>query len=365
MKKMRILWFNWRDIKHPEAGGAEVLTHEVMLRLAKAGYEMTLFCPSVPNGLKREEIDGVEIIRSGGKYSVYRKAREFYKMNRKNYDFVIDEINAKPFLSPDIVSGAPMLALFHQLIHKEWFYEVPFPLNYICYYYLERKWLSNYKDIPTVTVSASSKRDLKEYGFKRVFIVPMGLSVKPLENIQEKGDTPTIVFIGRLKRHKLPDHALKAFAIIKEQLPDSKMWVIGDGIMLEELKKMNINDVTFYGHIENQLKYDLLRKAHVILMPSVREGWGLVVTEANAMGTPVVAYNVPGLQDSIIDGKTGILLKENSPQNLAQAAISLLIDRSILKRYSSDALAFSKNFSWDNTATAFDKIIKDINSQLV
>jgi glycosyltransferase involved in cell wall biosynthesis len=142
------------------------------------------------------------------------------------------------------------------------------------------------------------------------------------------------------------------------------MWVIGDGIMLEELKKMNINDVTFYGHIENQLKYDLLRKAHVILMPSIREGWGLVVTEANAMGTPVVAYNVPGLQDSIIDGKTGILLKKNSPRNLAKAAISLLIDRSILKRYSSDALAFSKNFSWDNTATAFDKIIKNINSHL-
>ena len=108
------------------------------------------------------------------------------------------------------------------------------------------------------------------------------------------------------------------------------------------------------------MKYDLLRKAHIVLMPSVREGWGLVVTESNAMGTPVIAYNVPGLRDSIIDGKTGILLKENSPQSLAHAAISLLTDQDRLKRYSTEALAFSKQFNWDNTAAAFDKIIREL-----
>ena len=245
---MRILWFNWRDIKHPEAGGAEVLTHEVMVRLAKVGHEMTLFCPSIPSGLKKEEIDGVQIIRSGGKYSVYRKAKEFFKKNTKNYDFIIDEINAKPFLSPGMVKAKPILALFHQLIDKEWFYEVPFPLNYLCYYYLEPKWLSKYKEIPTATVSSSSEQDLKKYGFKRVFVVPMGLSVTPLEKLHEKESSPTVLYIGRLKRHKLPDHALEAFTIIKKQLPDSKMWVIGDGMMLDKLKKMNIRDVTFYGH---------------------------------------------------------------------------------------------------------------------
>jgi glycosyltransferase involved in cell wall biosynthesis len=359
-QKMRILCFNWRDIKHPEAGGAEVLTHEVMLRLAKMGYDMTLFCPSIPNALNKEEIDGVKIVRSGGKYTVYSKAKEFYKMNKNHYDFVIDEINAKPFLSLGIVRGKPILALFHQLIHEEWFYETPFPLNYICYYYLERKWLSAYKDIPTATVSVSSEQDLKEYGFKNVFVVPMGLSVKPLEKVEEKESVPTIVFIGRLKRHKLPDHALRAFALIKEELPDSKMWVIGDGLMRKELERINIKDVTFYGHVKNELKYELLRKAHIVLMPSVREGWGLVVTEANAMGTPVVAYNVPGLRDSVLDGKTGILLNGNSPQNLAHGAISLLNDRALLKKYSTDALEFSTQFSWDNTAAAFDKLIRQL-----
>jgi glycosyltransferase involved in cell wall biosynthesis len=359
-QKMRVLWFNWRDIKHPDAGGAEVLTHEVMLRLARIGYDITLFCPSIPSGMNKEEIDGVEIIRSGGKYTVYSKAKEFYKSNKNQYDLVIDEINAKPFLSPDLVRGKPILALFHQLIHEEWFYETRFPLNYICYYYLERKWLSSYKDIPTATVSASSEQDLKAYGFKRVFIIPMGLSVEPIEKVEEKEPTPTFVFIGRLKRHKLADHALRAFALIKEKLPDSKMWVIGDGTMRKELEKMNLKDVIFYGHVKNELKYRLLRKAHIVLMPSVREGWGLVVTESNAMGTPVVAYNVPGLRDSVIDGKTGVLVNDNSPKNLASASVSLLADRDLLKKYSNDALAFSTQFSWDNTASAFDKIITEL-----
>jgi len=357
---MRILWFNWRDIKHPEAGGAEVFTHEIMLRLVKMGHETTLFCPSFPSGLMKEEIDGVKIIRSGGKYTVYHKAKKFYKMNKNNYDIIIDEINARPFLSPDIVDGKPVLPLFLQLIHEEWFYETPFPLNYLCYYYLERKWLSVYKDTTTVTISDSSKQDLEQYGFKKVMVVPVGLSVEPLEKIDEKAPEPTIVFVGRFKKHKLPDHALRAFFLIKEKLPQAKMWFIGDGTMRKELEKMNVKDVVFYGHVKNQVKYELLRKAHIVLMPSVREGWGLVVTESNAMGTPVIAYNVPGLRDSIIDGKTGILLKENSPQSLAHAAILLLTDHDLLKKYSTEALAFSKQFNWDNTAAAFDKIIREL-----
>ena len=75
------------------------------------------------------------------------------------------------------------------------------------------------------------------------------------------------------------------------------MWVIGNGYLYRELKKLNIKDVFFYGYIKNELKFEMLGKAHIILIPAVREGWGLVVTESNAMGTPAVAYNVPGLRD--------------------------------------------------------------------
>jgi glycosyltransferase involved in cell wall biosynthesis len=357
---VRILWFNWRDLKNPDAGGAEVFTYEVMTRLAKMGHEITLFCPLFPNAATNEKIDGIEIIRRGGVFTVYLKAKQFYKRNMDRYDLVIDEINGKPFLSPKIIGAKPVLVLFHQLIHEIWFYETHFPLNWLCYHYLEKKWLSAYRNTPAVTVSASSQKDLEKQGFNKATIVTVGVSTKPLRRVEQKQFEPTIVFLGRLKRHKNPDHALRAFALIKNELPHARMWVIGDGNMLEELKKKRINDVVFYGRIQDEVKYDLLRKAHLLLVPSVREGWGLVVTEANAMGTPAIAYDSPGLRDSVINQKTGILVKDKSPQNLANAALTLLKNPGLLKVFSDNALAFSRQFSWDNTAAEFEKIIRQL-----
>ena len=358
---MRILWFNWRDIKNPYAGGAEVFTHEVMRRLVRKGYEMTLFTAQFEQGLRKEEIDGVNILRDGGTYTVYNKAKSHYKKYRDNYDLVIDEINAKPFLTPKFVKEKPILALYHQMIDDLWFYETFFPLNYMGYYYFEKKWLSYYRNVPTITVSNSSKNDLQALGIKKVCVVSVGVNVTPLSHVSQKESNATIVFIGRLKRHKSPHHAIQAFSLIKKQIPDAKMWVIGDGYMSEELQKHAHKDIIFYGRVNDELKYELLKKAHLVLVPSIREGWGLVVTESNAMGTPAVAYNVPGLRDSVIDEETGILVKENSPSDLASSAVSLLKDTSRLNRLSSNALSFSKQFNWNNTASEFDKIIKSVS----
>lgn len=356
---MHLFWVNWRDIKNPEAGGAEVFTQEVMTRLVRFGYELTLFSSQFKNGLDHEDIAGIHIIREGTRYSVYQKARDHYIKFGDHYDVIIDEINTRPFLTPKFVKGKPILALFHQMAREFWFYETPFPLNYIGYYYLEKKWLSYYRDVPTVTVSESSKKDLEELGFKKIFMAPEGLSVTPLSDVPQKEPQPTIIYTGRLKKAKLPHHAIQAFSIIKQEIPDAKMWVLGDGYMMDELKSMNVKDVTFYGHVKNELKYELMGRAHLALVPAVREGWGLVVTESNAMGTPAVAYNVPGLRDSVRDELTGILV-ENTPEHLARAAIMLLKDGERLARLSHQALEYSKNFSWDNTTDAFDRIIKTV-----
>lgn len=356
---LRVLWLNWRDIEHPEAGGAEVFTHEVMRRLVKRGYHMTLFTERFPNSLETKYLDGVRIVRQGSRYTVYSKARKHYKEYMSNYDIIVDEINGRPFLTPKFVKSKPILALSHHISLESWTYEVPFPLNYIGYYFFQTRGLSCYKTIPTVTVSKSSKRNLeKKFGFKKVFVVPEGLSITPLDDMHQKECAPTIIFLGRLKRNKLPHHAIQAFNIIKKYIANVKMWVLGDGYMLKDLEKMSGKDVTFFGHVKEDVKYKLLSRAHLALVPGVHEGWGLAVTESNAMGTPAIAYDVPGLRDSVRDGETGILVKGNSPSSLAQASISLLKDKKLLSKYSTNALAFSKQFSWDNTANEFDKIIK-------
>jgi glycosyltransferase involved in cell wall biosynthesis len=354
---LEVLWFNWSDIKNPNAGGAEVFTHEVMRRLAIKGHNMTLFSAEIPKGLQNEQVDGVNIIRQGSKYSVYRKAKEYYQRHEKNFDYIIDEINTKPFLTPKFVKQKPILALIHQLAREFWLYETHFPINLIGYYYLERKWLSYYKDILTATVSNSSKQDLEKIGFRKILLVPQGLSAIPLSEVANKEPNPTVAFIGRLKKAKLPHHALEAFRLIKKEIPNAKMWIIGDGYMLDQLRNSKIVDVIFYGHVSNKLKFHMLSKAHIVLVPAVREGWSLVVTESNAMGTPIIAYNVPGLRDSVRHGETGILVKDNSPESLAHAAVSLLHDSVLLRKYSENALAFSRQFDWDNTADVFDKVI--------
>jgi glycosyltransferase involved in cell wall biosynthesis len=179
----------------------------------------------------------------------------------------------------------------------------------------------------------------------------------------KKEDVPTVAFVGRLKRYKLPDHAIEAFYEIRKKVPDAKMWVIGDGYMREELEKKysdNNKNIIFFGKTGNELKYDLMGRAHLLLVPSVKEGWGLVVTEANAMGTPAIAYNVSGLRDSVTNGETGLLTAENTPQSLANSAISLLKDKELLSKFSINALNFSRTFSWENTADMFEKVILNI-----
>jgi len=356
---MRILWFNWRDILNPDAGGAEVFTHEVMKRLRKRGYHMTLFTSRFKGCQLNENIDGVDIIREGNKYTVYKQARNYLKAYKHHYDLIIDEINTRPFFTPKFVREKPVIALIHQLARDFWFYETSFPLNYIGYYYLEKKWLSNYKDIITLTVSDSTKTDLEEMGFKKVFVVPPGLSTTPLSTVKEKEANPTVVFIGRLKKAKLPHHALKAFSIIKREIPDAKMWIIGDGYLRQKLESFKSKDVTFFGHVSNEKKYELLSRAHIILVPAVREGWGLIVTEANAMGTPAIGYDVHGLRDSIRHDETGTAIKERSPGAMAQQAILLLRDSNRLSKYSTNALEFSKQFNWDKTASSFHKVLND------
>jgi glycosyltransferase involved in cell wall biosynthesis len=356
---MRILWFNWRDIRNPEAGGAEVFTHEVMKRLAKRDNEMTLFTSRFKGCQLNEKIDEVDIIREGNKYTVYKEAKKYLKAYKHHYDIIIDEINTRPFFVPNFVGQKQVVSLIHQLAREFWFYETKFPINYIGYHYLERKWLSKYKNITTVTVSNSTKIDLEEIGFKKLFIVPPGLNVTPVSNLKEKEASPTVVFIGRLKNAKLPHHALQAFSDIKREIHDAKMWVIGDGYLRKELESSNIKDVTFFGHISNEKKYELLSRAHIILVPAVREGWGLIVTEANAMGTPAIGYDVHGLRDSIRHDETGITVKEKLPEAMAQQAISLLRDSNRLFKYSRNALEFSKQFSWDRTVNLFQEVVNN------
>ena len=143
---MRILVFNWKDLTHPAAGGAEVYTEECARQLVKRGHDVTLFVSAVEGQPADDHVEGVRIVRRGGRLGVYRAAREFWKSEgERHFDVVIDEINTRPFLTPRYIRSTPIVALIHQLAREVWRYEVPLPVGLLGRYVFEPTWLRSYR----------------------------------------------------------------------------------------------------------------------------------------------------------------------------------------------------------------------------
>ncbi len=355
---MRILVFNWRCWLNPEMGGAEVFTHEVTKRWDDAGHEVTLFTSKFPGCKNEETLDGVRVIRSGSRFSVYGEAKKFYSKRFKSerFDLIVDEINTRPFFAQSFIeNGEHVVALIHQLAREYWFYETRFPLN-VLGYYLENKWLRRYASIPTITVSNSTREDLDAIGFKKVFVIPEGLNFEPLTKLSPKNNHPVIVYAGRLKKAKRPIHAIKAFEKVKEKLPDAELWIIGDGPIRCKLEDMHVQGTRFYGRLDDFERQRLIEQSWVLVNPGIREGWGLNIIEANALGVPTVAYSVPGLKDSVQDQNTGFLVKNGDNQAMADKLLILLTNEKLRVIISKNALEYSHNFSWDVTACEFLRI---------
>jgi glycosyltransferase involved in cell wall biosynthesis/O-antigen/teichoic acid export membrane protein len=318
----RILAYNWRDLTHPRAGGAEVYLQSVAREWVKNGHEVTLFCGSVAGQPAEEVADGVRVIRRGGRIGVYREARRYWRRaGAGQYDLVLDCVNTRPFLSPRFVRDVPVVALIHQVAREVWSYETPWPISVLGRYLLEPAWLRTYRDVPVVTVSKSSCESLTEYGLRRITVVPEGWEPAEASPV-EKESVPTVVFVGRLSANKRPEHAIRTFDLARRELPDAQLWVIGKGPEEARLRKMAGAGVTFFGHLPEAEKRDRVGRAHALVTTSVREGWGLVVTEAAATGTVAIGYDVAGLRDSI--GASGGVLTPAHPAPLAKGLVQLV-----------------------------------------
>jgi glycosyltransferase involved in cell wall biosynthesis len=323
---MRILILNWKDTAHPLAGGAEVFTEEVGRELVARGHEVTLFASTVADRPAEETRDGVRVVRRGGRLGVYRAARRFWKKDGEGrFDVVVDEINTRPFLTPRWVRGTPVVALIHQLAREIWAYETPFPVSTLGRHVLEPWWLRAYRDVPALTVSESSAESLRRlHGWRDVTVVPEGHTLHPVPSVP-KEPRPTVVFLGRLVGMKRPQDAIEAFQVLSRQDAAARLWVIGDGPLLATLQKNAPDRVDFLGRLGWDDVLDRLARAHVLVATSVREGWGLNVSEAAMCGTPAIGYAVPGLADSI--RASGGALVEDDAESLGAALVDFFSGR--------------------------------------
>lgn len=351
---MQILWLSWRDIKNPDGGGAEKVAIEVASRFVRDGIKVTLFASKFSGAKTEENIKGIKVIRRGGLITCRLFAFFYYIRRSNNFDLVLDEINTLPFFTP-LYARKKSITLIHQLAKEYWFLEVAFPFNIIGYL-LEPIFLRIYKSQKTLALGQSTTSDLKQLGFNNVTTYFPGVDFKP-KIVSKKEDL--LLFIGRLTPAKNALDAVLAFKTIQRKFPYAKLLIIGSGKssyitkIKSEIRRLKLQkNVKLLGFIKDQKKKTLLKKAKIILIPAVREGWSLVATEANALGCVPVAYRVPGLTDSIKDGINGLLVN-NNPQDMALAAINLLKNEKLRAKLAKNGYNWSKQFSWEKTYKIF------------
>lgn len=370
---MNILLFSWRGLGHPYAGGAEYSTLQHAKGWIQAGHQVTLFTSSFKGAKSEEEIDGIRIIRKGGQtFSVHIWAMLWYLFgNHQRFDIVIDEIHGIPFFTPLFVR-VPKLAFIHEVAKEVWgLNSWPFPFNLIPAVVgtlMEPLiFKSFYKKIMFMTVSESTKSDLINWDIpkKNISIIYNGFD-NPNPTKKQKESKKTIIYLGTLSKDKGIEDALLAFSLIYRVSKDTQFWVVGKGesYYLEYLKRkvklLGIEKVTkFFGFVSEIEKYNLLSKAYILINPSIREGWGFVVIEAASVGIPTVGYNVPGLRDSVVNQKTGLLCNPN-PKSLADKVEYLLGNNQFYDFLSRNCLNWSKKFSWKTSVQASNSLIKKI-----
>jgi glycosyltransferase involved in cell wall biosynthesis/O-antigen/teichoic acid export membrane protein len=363
-EKLRILFLNWRDIRNPDAGGAEMVTHEVSKRWVQQGHHVSLLTSGFRGAPKAETIDGVRIRRMGrlrrGTFHL-QVMRELSRLH--GFDVVIESVNTIPFFTPIWRRRLPpTVTLVHQLAADVWKAEAPRSLASLGQR-LEPLMLRPYRGARMVTVSESTRMDLTSLGIEDVTVVPNGRDEPPVMDDVQKEPVPTILYVGRLAANKRPDHAVRAFRHVQTVLPTARLWIVGRGPMEQAIRTSLPENVELLGYLSRPDVYRRMARAHCLIVPSTREGWGLTVVEANSVGTPAVAYDVPGLRDSVRHNETGLLVQAGNVSDLAAAAISILVDRDIYSEFRSSAQRWSKRFTWDLTASLLLKVCERARDQ--
>lgn len=345
------LILNRRCIRHPQRGGAEIYTFHLARALIEHGLRVEWFSSKTGNLKSVEEIDGIRFIRKGNELTTHF-CGFLYALKKKDW-LIIDEFNGIGFFTFFMKNS---IILIHQLYNEFWTAEMGifgYPFKFV-----EKALLWMYRNKPAITVSHSTLKDLRKIGFKDIEIIYNGVEKVSHGSGMEKENHLTLVYLGRLKKTKKPEDAIKAFLLIQKKITDAELMVIGDGPLFSKLKTKysDISGLKFLGYLDDKSKYETLKKAHFLLIPSIREGWGQVVIQANAMGVPAIGYDVAGLRDSILDGETGMLVKDLKA--MSDRVIELWQNKERYNALCEGSINWVKNFSWEKTKRDFLTYLK-------
>uniref|UniRef100_A0A7C4YIE2 Glycosyltransferase family 1 protein n=1 Tax=candidate division WOR-3 bacterium TaxID=2052148 RepID=A0A7C4YIE2_UNCW3 len=362
--KPKILIINWQDIKNPLSGGAEVHLFEIFGRLKKY-YEIHLLCDSFKNAEKEEELNGIFVHRTGNRNTFnFNVPSAFERLNKKyHFELVIEDLNKIPFYGSFYIPQK-RIAILHHFFGDVIFQETN-PLFGFYVYLNERLVPFFYKDVDFVCVSKGTREELLKHGMdeKRIKVIYNGVDFERFKP-SKKLDIPVFSAVGRIKRYKRLDILIEAINIAKNKGAHFKVIIVGKGNDMERIKKMCIDKgldeiVDFKGFVSEEEKIKILGESWAHINTSPKEGWGLTSIEAQSCGTLSVVPDSPGLNETIISGKTGFIYKFGDAEALGDILFKLSKNRELIEKMGREAREFSKRFNWDISANQFKEIIDE------
>jgi glycosyltransferase involved in cell wall biosynthesis len=341
---------NWRDPENPLSGGAERVTQGYMGALVKRGHEVFWFANAFEGCAPSGVVDGIQIVRAGGKGTSVLEARQWYR-KQPRFDLVIDQHHGIPWYAP-WWCGTNCVAYIHEVLGPIWDAFYKYPWNVIGK--TQERWTHTlYRNVPFWTACESTRDDLMRHGVKNVTIIRYGVHTVALPELEPKEMVPPLrlAMVSRLAPNKRIDHGMRTVAALRSMGVASTLKVVGGGehepVLRQVVTECGLEkEVTFVGGLKENEKDDLLRSSHLLLHTSQREGWGLNVIEANAMGTPAAVYPVAGLRESTLDNETGVVARGETPQLLADRIVELLKAPGEYERLRRGAWERAKTFHW-------------------
>lgn len=362
---LSILVVSYRDIHHPQMGGAEIILHEVYRRLQARGHRVTFLTGAWPGGPRSARIDGMEVIRAGrtGTFN-YTVPFSWRRLRGRGFDVMVEDVNKIPFYGPFYQRDIPVLANVPHLFGTTVFREAIWPIG--AYVFLFERFIPLvYRSCHFQVLSDSTREDLIARGIPpgQIHVVRSGIDHETYRPPERQGTPgPVILYLGRLKKYKAIELTMKAMPRILEHVPEAEYWIAGAGDYRDELeataRRMGISErIRFLGHLAGREKTGALARARVLVYTSPKEGWGLSVIEANAMGIPVVASDAPGLRESVRHEETGFLVPHGDLRALADRLIHLLSDDSLWGRMGRAGIAWAGRFHWDRMADETEALL--------
>ena len=348
---MRFLMLNWRDPKNPLAGGAERVTQAYLEALVGRGHEAWWFANHFAGAAETERIGGVQIVRGGGMGTSVWRAIQWYR-RQPRFDLVVDQHHGIPWYAP-WWCGTNCVAYIHEVLGPIWSAFYPWPLSAVGRW--QERWTHwAYRAVPFWTACEATRDGLRTHGVRDITLIPYGVHTRALPELEAKElvEPVRLVVVCRLAPNKRVEHAVRLVQRLGERGVASELTIVGGGEEFDRLRGVvaakKLGDrVKLTGPVGETEKNEILRRAHFLVHTSMREGWGLNVIEANAMGTPGLVYPVEGLVESTLHGETGLVSEEQTPDSLAERVQEVLRRPEDFQRYRRKAWERAKTFHWD------------------